>query len=80
MENYSALNLNRICRICLNEYPIMKQLFQDNLAEILHNLTALQVLFFKEFHDSDFGGYRVRSLPDRDFPLIILLENNSTIR
>uniref|UniRef100_A0A6P7FXG4 Uncharacterized protein LOC114335241 isoform X1 n=1 Tax=Diabrotica virgifera virgifera TaxID=50390 RepID=A0A6P7FXG4_DIAVI len=41
--NYPELNINRICRICLNEYPMMKHLFQDNLAEIVQSITTLQI-------------------------------------
>jgi hypothetical protein len=43
MNVWTNLQIDRICRVCLNENNEMTQLFEECLAERLKELTTLQV-------------------------------------
>lgn len=43
-NNYANININNICRICLNKDLTMKSLLEENFLTIFQEVTTLEVI------------------------------------
>lgn len=42
-NNYANINIQNICRICLNKDLTMKSLFEENFITVFREITTLEV-------------------------------------
>lgn len=45
MDEYENVELEKICRVCLNQKDDLRPLFQGSVAEMLREVASIQVRF-----------------------------------